>query len=123
MTMQEFKKRTEKFLPQDLIDDYADSFEPAYMAAGGIDKDDFCAVLKDDRVCNIITALSAELKSRAADIKGANETIRQFREEKAAAEAHHADQLMESQNKVEVLIKQLSILQSMCDRALAGAVA
>ena len=119
MMMQEFKKRTEKFLPQELIEDYADSFEPAYMAAGGVDKDDFCAVLKDERVCNIITALSAELRSRAEQIKGCTETIRKYRADLAAAEARHTDQLAEEQGKVELLFKQLSLVQSLCDRALA----
>lgn len=50
MNQQEFKSRTGEFLTADEINRYAEWYEPAYMAAQGIDKDDFCAILKDKAV-------------------------------------------------------------------------
>lgn len=119
MMMQEFKKRTEKFLADDEISKYADNYEPAYMAAQTVDKDDFCAILKDERVRRVICGVSAELRKLEAELRSSTETIRMLNASRAESNAKHAEELLVERGKVEVLFKQLSLVQAVCDRALA----
>ena len=118
MMIQEFKKRVEKFIPAEEIERYADDFEPAYMAAGNVDKDDFCAILKDERVRRVICGVSAELRKLEAELRSSTETIRMLNASRAESNAKHAEELLVERGKVEVLFKQLSLVQSVCDRAL-----
>ena len=118
MMIQEFKKRVEKFMPAEEIERYADDFEPAYMAAGNVDKDDFCAVLKDERVRKMVASLAHELVKRAGDLKAEWEIRQREKNEAASARMAYADKMAELEGKVEVLEKQLSLIQSVCDRAL-----
>ena len=119
MNIQEFRKRTEKFIPAEEIERYAEWYEPAYMAAETVDKDDFCAVLKDGRVRQIITMLSLELTRRADGIKGFGEELRQARQQIADERARYEAKIAEVEGRAEWLAKQLSTIQSVCDRALA----
>lgn len=119
MMLNEFKARTAKFLPDEDIARYGEWYEPAYMAAETVDKDDFCAVLKDGRVRQIITMLSLELTRRADGIKGFGEELRQARQQIADERARYEAKIAEVEGRAEWLAKQLSTIQSVCDRALA----
>ncbi len=119
MMLNEFKARTAKFLPDEDAAKYAEWYEPAYMAAETVDKDDFCAVLKDGRVRQIITMLSLELTRRADGIKGFGEELRQARQQIADERARYEAKIAEVEGRAEWLAKQLSTIQSVCDRALA----
>ncbi len=111
MTLEEFRKRTAKFLTADEIADYETDYEPAYMAADGVDKDDFCAVLKDGRVKTLVRAVSRSLLAKDA-LKGEF-----YREWKSAL----AERDGEAERKAEVL-KAVSLVAAMCDRVMAAAV-
>ena len=119
MMLNEFKARTAKFLSDEDIARYGEWYEPAYMAAETVDKDDFCAVLKDGRVRQIITMLSLELTRRADGIKGFGEELRQARKQIADERARYEAKIAEVEGRAERLAKQLSTIQSVCDRALA----
>lgn len=119
MMLNEFKARTAKFLPDEDIARYGEWYEPAYMAAGTVDKDDFCAALKDQRVRQIVSALSLELTRRADAMKRVEEDLRQARKQIADDRARHEAKVAEVEGKAEWLAKQLSTIQSVCDRALA----
>lgn len=119
MMIQEFKTRTEKFLPAALAEDYANSFEPAYMATASVPKDEFCAVLKDETVRKIIMELSAELVKREAAMRESYKTVKTLREQIAQRDAQHADDMNAEHEKVDTLLAQLRLVQSMCDRALS----
>lgn len=110
MTREEFAKRTSTFLPSGEIGKYEDEYEPAYMAAAYTDKDDFCAMLKDARVRKFVKGVSRVL--------AAKESLKaQFRREWKSAVAERDE---ESLRKEEAL-KALSLIASMCDRAVAEA--
>jgi len=119
MMLNEFKARTAKFLPDEDIAHYGEWYEPAYMAAGTVDKDDFCAALKDQRVRQIVSALSLELTRRADAMKRVEENLRQARQQIADERARYEAKIAEVEGKAEWLAKQLSMIQSVCDRALA----
>lgn len=109
MMLEEFRKRTTKFLTADEIADYETDYEPAYMAADGVDKDDFCAVLKDERVRTLVRAVSRSLLAKDA-------LKREFYREWKSALVERDE---EAERKAEVL-KAVSLVAAMCDRAMAA---
>ena len=108
MNREEFKERTSKFLTVDEIARYEVDFEPAYMSCEYIDKDDFCAILKDERVRKMVTSFSKfVLDTRGMEKSSSlsfNEMVRQRDEQKARAEA---------------LEKSMMLIQSTCDRVMS----
>ena len=111
MNANEFKIRTEKFLTADEISHYETCYEPAYMAAQGIHKDDFCQMLKDPTV----RAFVREVSCMVAD--------RDQREKAAAATREH---LLEVKAHVEIERDRyrdaLKLISTTCDRSGALAV-
>lgn len=61
MMQEEFRERTKAFLTDGEIGEYATDYEPAYMAAGTISKDDFCLALKNKTARALVVALSRSL--------------------------------------------------------------
>ena len=107
MDIEEFRDRTEKFLGKVSNESYSASYEPAYMALDYVNKDEFCKALQDEVVQKIVTGFSeyivktkVMLKDAKHDRKVISETIESLA------------------NQNEYLRKQLSLLQSICDRAL-----
>jgi len=120
MNIQEFRSRTAKFLPEDEIARYGEAYEPAYMAARYVDKDDFCAVLKDERVRRIVTGLSATLTSLYGQIKDERRESASLRRKLGETASQHGEAMAVAEGAAEALRKQLSVIQSLCDRALAA---
>lgn len=69
MLLEEFKKNVEKFLSIEEINGYENDFEPAYMAAETVSKEEFCKILKDTTTRRVIVALSNELLKLQSQIK------------------------------------------------------
>ena len=107
MQMQEFVKRT-PFLDKTDHDHYADWFEPAYMGAKNIDKDDFCAMLKDKTVRKFVQTVSESFRANEATEKElAKELVYQKECNRAL------------RSKIDELCKSISLIQATCDRAVA----
>ena len=91
MTREEFKKHTEKFLSVEEIARYEEDFEPAYMTLEFVDKDDFCAMLKDKNTRKLVTSFSKYVITAQFNEKNAarcfNDMIKQRDAEKARADA------------------------------------
>lgn len=107
MTIEEFRCRTKTFLGTVSNEEYGASYEPAYMVLDYVDKDDFCKALQDEVVRRMVAGLSqyvvksrVALQNAAHDQKDLTETI----------------ESLTQQN--DYLRKQLSLLHSICDRAL-----
>jgi hypothetical protein len=107
MDFKEFRDRTKTFLGEVSIESYGANYEPAYMSLDYVDKNDFCNALQDNVVRKIVTGFSEYVvKSRVAlqdamcDHKALAETVKSLTDQN------------------EYLRKQLSLLQSICDRAL-----
>ena len=111
MQKQEFEKRT-PFLDQTDHDHYADWYEPAYMGAKNIDKDDFCAMLKNETVRKFVRAVSEAFKANEATEKDLTKECLYVKG------CNHA-----LQKKCEGLRKAVSLISANCDRVLAEAVA
>lgn len=107
MQKQEFEKRT-PFLDQTDHDHYADWYEPAYMGAKNIDKDDFCAMLKDKTVRKFVQTVSEAFNANEATEKDLAKEICYLKE------CHHT-----LQGKNAELRKSISLIQATCDRAVA----
>lgn len=106
MNIEEFKSRTEGFLAADEINRYDEWYEPAYMAAVGTDKDDFCAMLKDETVRIFVREVSAAFlrdESRYA-------ALRDQTDEKDLLIRAHA-------KKIDRYRKALTLISATCDRA------
>ena len=111
MQMQEFVKRT-PFLDKTDHDHYEDWFEPAYMGAKNIDKDDFCAMLKDKTVRKFVQTVSEAFKANEATEKDLTKECLYVKG------CNHA-----LQQRCEGLRKAVSLISANCDRVLAEAVA
>lgn len=107
MNQKEFNDRTKQFLSEEDIARYESSFEPAYMEAGSIDKDDFCALLKHKTGKEIVKAFSSYVVKTRQMLK--------------------VDEIQAStlENKVKELrerllqcTKALKLINSTCDRTL-----
>ena len=112
MTLQEFRKRTEKFLMPEAIASYAEYFEPAYMEMANMDKDDFCAALKDEAARNIVIAFSAYIvatREREKAVEGQN--LAKLQSLNAA--------LQNAEDFAAKLRKAVTLIQATVDRALA----
>lgn len=107
MERQEFKDRT-SFLGEDDHAHYEDWFEPAYMCAATVDKDDFCAMLKDERVRKFVMSVSGAIVAYEKSAK-----------ELAASRRRLEDGVQEMADKFHALRKAISLIQSTCDRAIA----
>ncbi len=107
MQMQEFVKRT-PFLDKTDHDHYEDWFEPAYMGAKNIDKDDFCAMLKDKTVRKFVQTVSEAFKANEATEKNLTKEICHLKECQHALQGKNAE-----------LRKSISLIQATCDRAVA----
>ena len=112
MNIQEFRTRTEKFLSKEEIERYGEDFEPAYMAAGNVDKDDFCASLKNPVARRVIVALTHALASEQAAYKTAADDRKRDRE-------HYELETSMQAMEISRLRKALSLIASTCDRAMA----
>ena len=109
MQKQEFEKRT-PFLDKTDHENYADWFEPAYMGAKNIDKDDFCAMLKDEKVRNFVRVVSEAFRANEATEKDAMKEQLHLRGCVRALNEKNAE-----------LRKALSLILADCDRALTKA--
>lgn len=111
MQKQEFEKRT-PFLDKTDHENYANWFEPAYMGARNIDKDDFCAMLKNETVLKFVRDVSESfMASEATKKELAKECL-------YIKECNHA-----LRQKCEGLRKAVSQISANCDRVLTEAVA
>lgn len=108
MNINEFRTRTEKFLPAEEINQYELDFEPAYMNAECIDKDDFCAVLKDKKARALVVALSHALTSMEEKLENAHHTIEMVNSDKKDLHEKNAK-----------LQHALAVISSTVDRATA----
>ena len=108
MNINEFRARTEKFLSPEEIGNYEVDFEPAYMNAECIDKDDFCAVLKDKNARAVIVALSHALTSMEEKLENAHKAIDMVNSDKRDLLAKNAK-----------LQHALAVISSTVDRATA----
>jgi len=109
MQKQEFEKRT-PFLDKADHENYADWFEPAYMGAKNIDKDDFCAMLKDETVRKFVRAVSEAFRANEATEKDAMKEQLYLRDCVRTLNGKNAE-----------LRKALSLISADCDRALVKA--
>ena len=108
MTQQEFRQRTDKFLGEDEIANYDKDFEPTYMRLDRTDKDDFCKMLKDKTMREVIRTFSAVVRQD-------QNAIRVLTDENATIREMHKAACL----KVESLVRTLKLITSNCDRALA----
>ena len=108
MNINEFRTRTEKFLPAEEIENYEVDFEPAYMKAETVNKDDFCAALKDKNARAVIVALSHALTSVEMKLKNAHKAIDMVNSDKRDFHEKNAK-----------LQHALAVISSTIDRALA----
>ena len=106
MNQEEFKSRTEKFLTAEEIRHYGDWYEPAYMTAEGIDKDDFCAMLKDEAARIFVREISKGVKRHEAQ----NAALRKEVEQRG-------NLLHEYAEDVKKYRKALLLVSATCDRA------
>lgn len=111
MTNQEFEART-PFLDKTDHENYADWFEPAYMGARDIDKDDFCAMLKNETVRKFVRIVGEAFKANEATKKDLAKACIYIKECKHAL-----------QQKYEGLRKAVLLISANCDRALTEVVA
>lgn len=107
MDIKEFRDRTKTFLGETSIESYGAHYEPAYMELEYVDKDDFCKALQNEVVRKIVTGFSeyvvrsrVKLQNAAQDRKDFTETIEGLT------------------NQNDYLRKKLSLIQTLCDRAL-----
>lgn len=107
MTNQEFKART-PFLDETDHEYYADWFEPAYMGARAMDKDDFCIMLKIKSVRKFVQSVSEAFRANEAIEK---DLSKQLTYEMACNR--------ELRSKIDGLRKNISLIQATCDRAIA----
>lgn len=112
MNISEFTRRTGKFLSADEIARYETDYEPAYMAAEGIDKDCFCAMLKSVEVRMLVKSMSRALAEKDR-LKGEI-----YREWKCAV----AERDAEAEAKAG-LLKALALVSATCDRATVATAA
>ena len=82
MLLEEFKKLVEKFIPAEEIERYETDFEPAYMAAETVSKDEFCKILKDETTRRVIEAVSHDLISQQMQIKEITALSEKFKQER-----------------------------------------
>ena len=108
MMIDEFRKRTQKFLTEDEIANYNMLFEPAYMAATDVDKDEFCDMLKDETIRKFVVCMSQEL-TRRSDVE------RNIRNEVKEAQIARD----EAQELSWRLIKSLKVCAATIDRELS----
>lgn len=111
MQKQEFEKRT-PFLDKTDHENYADWFEPAYMGAKDIDKDDFCAMLKDETTRRFVRAVSQAFKASEATEKDFAKEVIYLKDCHRTLQKKNAD-----------LRKAVSLISENCDRVLTEAVA
>lgn len=107
MQKQEFETRT-PFLDETDHENYEEWFEPAYMGARTIDKDDFCAMLKNKAARNFAKSVSEEFRANEAAMKDLA---------KGLAYEKECNRAMRS--KIEDLLKSITLIQATCDRAVA----
>lgn len=108
MNINEFRTRTEKFLSAEEINQYEVDFEPAYMNAEAVNKDDFCAALKDKNTRVLIVALSHALTSVKMKLENAHRAIDMVNSDKRDLHEKNAK-----------LQHALAVISSTVDRALA----
>lgn len=109
MNRKEFADRTNQFLTDEEIARYEYDYEPAYMACDFIDKDDFCAILRDEKVRKVIIAFSLYA------------TGAQSHDQKSAALFNDmVAQRDDALARVGAYRKWVALIQATCDRALAA---
>ena len=106
MNQDEFKSRTKNFLTAEEIRHYDDWYEPAYMTAEGIDKDDFCSMLKDEKVRIFVREMSKGVLRHEAQ----NAALRR--------EAGQREKLIQAYTEdISAYRKALLLISATCDRA------
>lgn len=109
MNQKEFSDRTKKFLPEEEMARYGEDFEPAYMACDFIDKDDFCAILKDERVRKVVASFSKYVLDTRANEKNSAKSFNDMVGQRDLAVFN-----------VDGFRKCVALIQATCDRALAA---
>lgn len=108
MNINEFRSRTEKFLSAEEIKQYEVDFEPAYMNAETVNKDDFCAALKDKKARAVIVEISHALTSKEKSLETAYKAIDMVNSDKRDLHEKNAK-----------LQHALAVISSTVDRATA----
>lgn len=106
MQLSEFKERVKSFMTEELVQHYETDYEPAYMEAGSIDKDDFCALLKNKTGKEIVEAFSSYVVQ-----------TRQVRNADAIHVSTLEAKVKELREKLLQCTKALKLISSTCDRA------
>ena len=119
MMLNEFKKRVEKFIPAESVERYAEDYEPAYMSLTTIDKDDFCAVLKDDVVRQMVIEFAHNTTAYCNEVKELDKKLTEERERTRIERERGEAKIAFLEGCIDALKKKLSLIQSVCDRALA----
>jgi len=114
MNREEFADRTKKFLSEGEIERYEEDFEPAYMLSEGIDKDDFCRLLKDESARHLCVAFSKEVK-KAKDRDRSYET--EISQHTDTISSLH-DTIRDLQGKLAEATRSLKLINATVDRAL-----
>lgn len=109
MNMSEFSDRTQSFLSKAEIDRYEEDFEPAYMECEVLNKDEFCSAIRDEVVRRIAESFSRYVLRARQKEKYAEECLKEMIGQRDAAE-----------ERVNRLEKCIALVQSTCDRAMAG---
>lgn len=112
MTAQEFSERVAKFMAPEEIADYESAYEPAYMNAYGVGKDDFCFALKDKKARAVVAALGRALVRRAKNYEELNRLFNDTQTDLRTLEIAHSAMRFALQSK-------LSEFSAACDRAFA----
>lgn len=112
MDITEFTNRTKKFMPAEQIERYAEDFEPAYMEAGDVDKDDFCAMLRDEGVRRFVACISHALNKQG-------ETIARLCRKSNEATAAHEVESRKAYEAIRHASEAIRLISTTCDRALA----
>ncbi len=99
-------------MPAEQIERYAEDFEPAYMEAGDVDKDDFCAMLRDEGVRRFVVCVSHALNKQDGTI------TRLYRESHEANAAHEVE-IRKAYEAVRHASEAIRLISTTCDRALA----
>jgi hypothetical protein len=107
MDINEFRDRTKAFLGDTSIESYGEHYEPAYMELDYVDKDDFCKALKNEVVRRIVTGFSEYVVKSRVKLQNATQDRKDFAE---------TIEGLSNQNKY--LREKLSLIQTVCDRAL-----
>lgn len=111
MSINEFLERTKTFMKLKDPQEYHNYYEPAYMVANSVDKDQFCATLKDENVRKMVVDFVKHISALKKQIKAKEDELAQFN--------HDYGMTMRARKDIEEkLVNALRLISATCDRAL-----